>query len=180
MTHKLTKLSNKDSKILSDIYNALEKILLPTTYQKTGGQGHQVRTGATKQKGARQALFGIRNFRKGKQYSKYYRTYPHIIKLFNEFISSHYPDFKFDSVYVNKNVVCKKHLDSNNVGKSILVGLGPYTKGRLILYINGKEKKFHIKSQSIMFNGSEIEHRSETFNGTRYSLVFFRAEKISI
>ena len=50
-----------------------------------------------------------------------------------------------------------------------------YTGERTVLRIYGKPKKFHIKSQSITFNGSVIEHESESFKGTRYSLVFFNA-----
>jgi hypothetical protein len=57
---------------------------------------------------------------------------------------------------------------------SLLVGLGSYTGGRTILYMaNESPKKFHIKTNSIMFNGSEIPHESEKFKGVRYSLVFF-------
>ena len=76
-------------------------------------------------------------------------------------------------MYVNKNTVCKEHLDSKNVGESLLVGLGPYTAGRTILYIDDKPKYFHIKTNSLIFNGSEILHKSEPVKGTRYSLVFF-------
>lgn len=94
--------------------------------------------------------------------------------LFREFIDSHYPEFKFESVYVNRNTVAKKHLDSKNTGESLIVGFGNYTGGKTVLYTSdGKEKKFSIKSHSLMFNGSEIEHASEPFEGTRYSLIFF-------
>ena len=96
-----------------------------------------------------------------------------MMELFKEFIESHYPDFKFKSVYVNRNTIVKKHVDSSNVGISLLVGLGDYTRGQTVLYIKNKPKKFHIKSNSLIFDGSEIEHKSEPFKGTRYSLVFF-------
>jgi hypothetical protein len=61
---------------------------------------------------------------------------------------------------------------------SLIVGLGVYTGGRTILHIkkpNGEytAKKFHIKTNSLIFNGSEIPHESEHFKGMRYSLVFF-------
>ena len=97
-----------------------------------------------------------------------------MMKLFKKFIKSHYPEFKFQSVYVNRNTVCKKHLDSSNVGESLLVGFGPYTKGHTVLYLNNKQHKFNIKTNSLLFNGSEIPHKSEPFNGIRYSLVFFK------
>jgi hypothetical protein len=175
MVYEKNKLSKEDKEILIEIYEELEEITLPSTYQKTGGQGHQVRTGSVKQKNARQSVFGYSNYKQKKQLSKFTKKYPYMMDLFEEFINSHYPEFIFDSVYVNRNVVCKKHIDSKNIGESLLVGLGKYTGGQTVLYINGKERKFHIKSNSLVFNGSEIEHKSSPFVGTRYSLVFFKS-----
>ena len=176
MSYIRTKLSSQDKDILKEIYEELEDITIPTTYQKTGGQGHQKRTGSISQKNARQTSFGSSYYRGKKNISLYTKKYPWILPLFKEFINSHYPDFQFSSVYVNRNVVCKKHLDSKNVGESLLVGVGPYTGGQTTLYIGkaDKPKKFHIKSQSLIFNGSEIPHKSDKFKGTRYSLVFFK------
>ena len=168
-----TKLSVKDKTILKELYEELEEITIPTTYQKKGGQGHQIRTGTNKQKDARQTSFGKIYFQGKYKLSKSSEKYPHIMPLFKEFIDSHYPDFKFKSVYVNKNTICKKHLDSSNVGESLLVGFGPYTGGQTTLYIDDKPKSFHIKTNSLIFNGSEIPHESDQFKGTRYSLVFF-------
>jgi hypothetical protein len=176
MSYIRTKLSQEDKEILREIYQELEEINIPTTYQKTGGQGHQLRTGTTKQPDARQTSFGIINFQGKIKKSKSSLKYPHIMPLFKEFMNSHYPGFKFKCVYVNKNTICKEHVDTRNTGESLLVGLGNYTGGQTILYIDDKPKKFHIKSSSLIFNGSEIPHKSEPFKGTRYSLVFFNRE----
>jgi len=176
MSYIKTKLSIEDKEILDDIYDELEEITLPLSYRKGGKkdtQGHRVRTGACSQKQARQACFGNTNFQGKKQVSSLTKKYPYMMDLFDEFIDNHFPEFEYDSVYVNKNVKCKKHLDSSNVGESLLVGLGEYTGGESILYINNKERKFNIKNYSLIFNGSEIEHKSLPFHGTRYSLVFF-------
>ena len=175
MSYIRTKLSEEDKEILEEIYEELEEITIPTRFQKVGAQGHSLRTGACNQKKARQVCFGYSLYRGKKQLSSFTEKYPRVTNLFKEFMESHCPTFKFNSVYVNKNVVCKKHLDSKNVGESLLVGLGDYTGGQSVLYINNKERKFHIKSQSLIFNGSEIEHRSLPFKGTRYSLVFFNS-----
>jgi hypothetical protein len=177
MSYIRTKLSKEDKVILKNIYEELEDINIPTAYSSKGVKGHfhSVKTGANTQKNARQTSFGIVNYRGKKVKSKSTKKYPWIMPLFKEFMQSHYPEFKFKSVYVNKNVVVKKHLDSGNVGESLLVGLGPYTGGKTFLYLpDGKVKKCHIKSQSLIFNGSEIPHKSEKFKGTRYSLVFFK------
>ena len=171
-----TLLSYESKQILKEIYEELEAITIPTTYSSTSVKGHYHarKTGSTNQKYGRQTCFGLTNYRGKQRTSKSTKKYPYILPLFTRFIQSHRPDFKFSSVYVNRNVVCKKHLDSKNVGESLLVGIGDYyTGGQTTLYINGKPTIFNIKSQSLIFNGSEIPHQSEKFEGTRYSLVFY-------
>jgi hypothetical protein len=175
MSYKnVNKISEQDKKILDEIYEELEKIRIPTTYQSVGGQGHSVRTGTISQKCARQTSFGYTNYQGKKQLSSYTKKYPYMMKLFKKFIKSHYSGFKFQSVYVNRNTICKKHLDSSNVGESLLVGFGPYTQGKTVLYLNTGPLRIDIKTNSVLFNGSEIPHKSEPFNGTRYSLVFYK------
>ena len=173
-----TKLSLEDKDILKDIYDELEDIKITLSYRSNTkyAQGHPVRTGAISQKGARQTSFGL-TYHQG-EWRKSLSTikYPYMMPLFKEFMRSHYPEFKFKSVYVNKNIQCKKHLDSKNTGESLLVGCGPYTGGKTVVYnTEGKNpKKFNIKTSSLIFNGSELLHNSEPFKGTRYSLVFFK------
>jgi hypothetical protein len=175
MSYIRTKLSKNDKDILADIYEELENINIPTTYTKPGSKGHYhaVKTGVTSQRRARQTSFGLVTYRGKKRLSKSSKKYPYMMDYFNEFIWSHYPRFDFKSVYVNRNTVSKKHKDSKNTGESLLVGFGPYTKGRTVLYTETTAKKIHIKSYSLIFDGSEMWHESEPFNGTRYSLVFF-------
>lgn len=181
-----TKLSSLDKDILNEIYDELEKIYIPTTFARVGAHHHAVKTGTTSQRGARQTAFGLTNYQGKKNKSKSTIKYPHIMPLFEKFIKTHYPEFKFETVYVNKNTVSKKHLDCNNTGESLLVGFGYYTGGRTVIYDTrqdfvtdevhnpeGNPKKFNIKTHSLIFNGSELLHESEKFNGIRYSLVFF-------
>ena len=167
-------ITKQDQKILLSIEEALERITLPTTYRERGNsQGHSKKTGANKQKGARQACFGYTHSQGKKQLSVHSLKYPHILELFTKFMESHNPSFEFGSVYVNRNVQCIKHLDSANVGESLLVGLGDYTGGETRLYLDDEVKDVDIKTQSLIFNGAEIEHETLPFEGTRYSLVFF-------
>lgn len=173
MSYIRRELSKEDTEILNKIYKELEKIHIPTSYRNKGGQGHQIRTGTKEQKGARQTPFGIVEYRHKKQESYGTKKYPWIMPLFKEFIQSHYPEFEFQTVYVNKNTVVKKHLDANNVGESLLVGFGSYTGGQTTLYLQDETQSFDINTSSIIFNGSQIYHQSEPFEGTRYSLVFY-------
>lgn len=174
MSYIKTKLTINDKEILNKIFKELEQISLPKSYRSKGmGSHHARKTGTIKQKDAYQVVFGSVFYKGTLQSSSYTKKYPHMMLIFKEFMDQHYPDFEFKSVYVNKNTICKKHLDSKNVGESLLVGLGLYTGGQTILYIEDKPKAFHIKTNSIIFNGSEILHESKPFKGIRYSLVFF-------
>jgi hypothetical protein len=175
MSYIETRLSEEDLNILEVIYGELESITLPLSYRECGNlqqQGHRVRTGACSQKGARQTCFGYTNYQGKRRLSSYTVKYPHIMELFGKFIESHCPEFKFNSVYVNKNVECRNHVDSKNVGESLLVGIGNYIGGETVLYTD-ISRKFDIKENSLRFNGSEIFHKSLPFKRTRYSLVFY-------
>jgi hypothetical protein len=157
---ELRDLSIQDKQILLEVEEALEQITLPTTYRERGhSQGHSVKTGANKQKGARQACFGYTHSQGKRKLSVHTLKHPHILVLFRKFMTSHNPDFEFDSVYVNRNVQCVKHRDSANIGSSLLVSMGDYV---------------NIKSHSLIFDGAKTEHETLPFEGTRYSLVFFK------
>lgn len=78
--------------------------------------------------------------------------------------------FDFTSIQINNNLVCPKHIDSNNVGKSMLLSFGDY-KGCNII-INGNE--YDAKYNPIIFDGSKLEHsNTELISGNKYSLIFF-------
>lgn len=176
MSYIKTKLSKEDKIILKEIYDELEEINLPKSFRLKGvGDYHSIKTGTNNQEKARQTCFGITKYKGLQTKSKYTKLYPYMMTLFKKFIKSHYPSFKFKSIYVNKNTESKTHLDSKNTGKSLLVGFGDYTGGKTIIYNEYYEmpKKFHIKTHSLIFNGSELPHKSEPFKGKRYSLVFF-------
>ena len=175
MDYIRTELSEDDKDIIGTIYQSLEKIHIPTCYRSGSKSGdyHGMKTGTVSQRDARQTSFGVTKYRGNLQSTRASKKYPHILPLFENFIKSHYPGFEFNSVYVNRNTVCKKHLDSKNSGTSLLVGLGSYTGGETVLYDKYTSEKFNINTHSLVFDGSQIEHSSEPFEGTRYSLVFF-------
>jgi hypothetical protein len=88
-------------------------------------------------------------------------------------MKSHAPKFSFKSVQVNFNCVCKKHVDGKNKGMGMIVSVGKYNKGRTILFLKNECKRVNVKKYSLTFNGAQIPHASEHFQGTRYSFVFF-------
>lgn len=171
MSYIITELAEEDRNILQEIYQELEAIQIPTVWGTH--TFHSKKTGTTHQRGARQTCFGKIKSQGHLKDSLSSSRYPHIMPLFERFIGSHSPSFQFNSVYLNRNTVCKKHLDSKNAGESLLVGFGNYTGGQTVLHLPSEALEHDISSSSIIFNGSLIHHESKPFDGIRYSLVFF-------
>jgi hypothetical protein len=73
----------------------------------------------------------------------------------------------FTSIQINKNLVCPKHIDKNNIGLSYIISIGDYTGGELV--INGIA---YDTRQGLVFDGSK-EHYNNSIIGTKYSATFF-------
>jgi len=134
-------------------------------------EGRQSRRGFPKH---RRLIMGITTGRFNNITGLSYETkkYPHI---YNELlrIGSLLP-FKFTSIHVNKNVVCPRHLDSKNIGDSILISFGDYTGCNIVIEKDGTPYNYDAFCQPILFNGSILPHwNTDDLNGTKYSLVFY-------
>jgi len=78
--------------------------------------------------------------------------------------------FEFTSIQINNNLVCPKHIDSNNVGKSLLLSFGDYEGCNIII----NDTEYNAKYNPIIFDGSKLEHsNTELISGNKYSLIFF-------
>ena len=100
--------------------------------------------------------------------SRYNKKFPELYKNIKLLIKYYYPNFKYTTIQVNKNVMSMPHVDKNNVGPSKIIALGDFTGGEL--YIEGVP--FNIKNKWKSFNGNK-GHWVSPFKGERYSLVFF-------
>jgi len=81
--------------------------------------------------------------------------------------------FDFSTIYLNKNVICPKHKDDNNVGDSLLVSFGDYSGGNIVI----DDIVYDANCCPIVFNGAELEHyNTDDLVGTKYSLVFFNTK----
>ena len=69
-----------------------------------------------------------------------------------------FPDFDFESVIINKNLLCPPHKDTNNIGDSLIIGLG---------------------DSPLIFNGSKLTHYTDEFEGDRYSVILFNSKLAS-
>ena len=71
---------------------------------------------------------------------------------------------------MNKNVVAPRHVDSKNVGVSLIISIGDYEGGNLI--VEGIE--YDTRYTGHVFDGSTMEHwNSPITSGTKYSFVLF-------
>ena len=92
-----------------------------------------------------------------------------------KFFDRYMPDFDYTTIQYNYCNRSAKHIDGNNVGVSYIIAFGDYTGGRLIIYNkDDKPEYIDIKNKFYSFNGSEIYHETEKFEGVRVSLVFFQ------
>jgi len=148
---------------LSCLYGMLENIYITKRGMKSNRrgfpEGHRSTTfGYTK--GRYNGIFGL---------SKYSVKYP---EIYDELlrIGNTYCPFKFNSIHINKNVVCPRHKDSKNIGDSMLLSFGDYTGCNIVI----NNKTYDANCNPVVFNGSELEHwNSDDLVGTKYSLVFF-------
>ena len=118
----------------------------------------------------RAAIFGIIRGRFSSITSPSYDTkkYP---ELYNELvkIGSIICPFAFTKIQLNHNLQCPPHKDSKNSTQSLLISLGEYTGGEII--IDGIE--FNAFHKPTIFNGALYEHYNKPHIGNKYSIIYF-------
>ena len=122
--------------------------------------------------------FGITKFFiKKKSESGFNKKYPELYQSILELALYVIPDdfemIDTPNICLNKNLLCLPHKDQNK-GDSIIIGLGDYTGGRLILHHTDIDLEFvDIKNKPFKFNGKKIKHSTEPFEGDRWSIIFY-------
>ena len=93
---------------------------------------------------------------------KYRKCFDNTCQWFNKV----YPfTFKYSTI---------QHIDNNNIGESIIIGLGDYEGGELIVFDkDDKPRYIDIKNRFYKFNGSQYYHATNDFTGNRVTMVFF-------
>jgi len=83
-----------------------------------------------------------------------------------------FPEHDFDCDMINKNFKCPPHKDINNIGDSIIVGLGDYQGGDLV--VDGVPHC--VLYSPLIFNGAEKEHWVMDWIGDRYTVVLCKSK----
>lgn len=109
----------------------------------------------------------------GGHMTKLTEDYPEFWALLKGFMEQNASDFEWTTATLNKNLQCKVHKDSYNVGDSMIIGLGTYQGGDFHIETeDGYWVAHDIHNRLVKFNG-RMNHCTEPFTGTRYSIVFF-------
>lgn len=83
--------------------------------------------------------------------------------------------FEFESIHLNHNVVCPRHIDRGNTGESVIISFGDYSGGTLFIE-SGEVAEYDTKNRPLKFNGSKYYHwNAPILEGNKYSLVFFNS-----
>lgn len=99
---------------------------------------------------------------------------PILEEVFSEFQELYFPGFEYNSVQLTKNFQIKRHIDSLNIGESVLCAFGNYTGGETVVEKEDGEWVIDCRKKPYKFNGSKYYHWVKPFEGTRYSLVFYK------
>jgi hypothetical protein len=97
------------------------------------------------------------------------RTYPVLYNQLKKVIREIEPNFQYNTITVNHNLKCLPHYDKANKSPSLILTLGDFDGGRLI--VEGCAIDIHWKP--LIMNGSSAEHSTEEFTGERYSIIYY-------
>lgn len=104
------------------------------------------------------------------------RLFPTLYEDLKQLANCEFPNFKYNCITVNHNVLGKRHLDGKNVGMSMIVGFGDYQDGKIC--IEDKKDvsnvyKYNIRYKPLKFNGSKEYHWVDGWEGDRWTAVYF-------
>ena len=101
-------------------------------------------------------VFGTVYSRRLKQYctSTYSRHNPVLYRLLQEFATKEVPAFSFTTIVVNKNVVTNPHVDQYNVGPTLILGIGSFKGGALVV----RNQTFDISNHKWLYFWGKDEH----------------------
>jgi len=117
------------------------------------------------------------------------KRYPEFTQLITRWLQDQLPTelkgkFTYTSVNINRNYAGKLHRDGNNCGPSFIKAFGKFSGGELNYWPSDDKKTpledfqakdkitLSIKDNLMMFDGNR-GHFVNSFEGERYSLVFF-------
>lgn len=108
--------------------------------------------------------------------SRLSRLYPKVSKLLFNYVRQHAPrDFVFDSITINHNLQCKRHVDRKNAPISFITAVGDYKGGELVLEDprTKRRKTCNTRHRFLMYDGKNWPHWNNLIRGDKYSIVAY-------
>jgi len=128
----------------------------------------------------RTMTFGFGDNRHGWNFYATNKKHPEVFKALVEFGNRVVPKgWEYQGITLNHGVKAKKHVDSKNVGSSVIIGIGDFTGGEIRVWnADGKDpqdKDLHDKP--VMFNGGLLAHETQPFKGDRYTIIYYKQKR---
>ena len=170
-----------DEKVIIEYYNLLKEInpKLHRTRNRPGVSGifKKVKYGDCKYETnvgfpmeTEQYGLVVNRFNSGKtQTAKYNTVKSDCYELLKNLIEYIDPDFEYNTITLNHNSICKPHFDKLNKSPSLIIALGDFIGGELIV----EECLFDIKNKPLIFNGGVCKHATNDFIGDRYTIIYY-------
>jgi hypothetical protein len=151
-----------------DIVQELERRPVPVNkYRNNSGEGRSV-------------AFGFVNKRcQPPDLSRLCWQRPYLYHLLLEYGRKHVPFTDWNAITLNQNYKADPHRDRGNVGVSYLVAFGDYQGGQLRVHETDASGCYDIRHQPVLFDGAKILHSVSAFEGSRYSLVYYKLSRPS-
>lgn len=160
----------------------LRKIRIPTLGPPTKPNRLAAHRSRADQIGSigRSATFGFGNTRyRGINEFSFNKKHPEVLRALIELGNLIVPaDWEYTTITLNHGVQARKHLDSRNVGKSVIIGFGDYDGGELRVWDANDEnpRDINLKDRPHMFNGSLLPHETQPFTGNRYTIIYYKQQ----
>jgi hypothetical protein len=173
----VTKLSirnkSKYNEAKAELLEALKTIKVPQISSRADVIGTIGRT----------ITFGFGNNRRGYHPFKTNKAYPEVLKALVNFGNVVVPkDWEYQTITLNHNAKAKKHIDKQNVGKSVIIGIGDFKGGDIRVFkpdgTGGKDYNLH--DVPLLFNGGLLPHETQSFDlGPigRYTMIFYKQKR---
>jgi hypothetical protein len=128
----------------------------------------------------RTMTFGFGDNRRGFNFFKTNKQYPELFNAIVAFGNQIVPKgWEYQTITLNHGVKAKKHIDSKNAGKSVIIGIGDFTGGDIRVWNshNKDPRDKNLHDHPVMFNGGILPHETQPFKGDRYTMVFYRQKR---
>jgi len=114
----------------------------------------------------------------GKKHARCNTKFPRTYALLKKIIQFEDPTFKFTSIQVNQNVMCKPHRDESNVGETVVIGFGDYCGGNILIKENQDlVKSYNVCGNFLRFAGKNL-HWTEPWEGNRITVLFYSNKRL--